>query len=245
MALDKGATIDVVERMVALAKEMRAEQARTEWHQAMAQFRAACPTIRKDKTAEVVGDRSSFTYSYASLPAVMDAIGPVLGKCRLTVTWLAAPAPQGHVGAICVVAHESGHREESGAVIVPIESGRSGTSAAQKVGIAKTYARRYALYDALGIAPDDDDDARSEAPSSPRRAERRSASKSEAPPDEFQAERDQLLIQIGEVADGLGIAKETRASMWRERFGDRKPRDVAPAELADLLAYMRGSVPAA
>jgi hypothetical protein len=229
MALEKGATIDVVERMVALAKEIRAEQARGDWHRAMVQFHQDCPPIRKDSTAQI-GNR--YAYTYASLPAVLDTVEPVLAKCGLMVSWLAAEAPAGHVGVRCIVAHESGHREESGPVCVPIEASQTGASHAQRVGIAHTYARRYALYTVLGIAPDDDDDAQGAPPALRRQKPRET--------DPFADERDRLLVQIGELADAQALSKDVRAALWKERFGDRKPADVTPAELADLLAYMRG-----
>ena len=45
---------------------------------------------------------------------------------------------------------------------MPVMAGDSGANPAQRVGIALSYARRYALMNALGIAPEDDTDAGAE-----------------------------------------------------------------------------------
>ena len=63
--------------------------------------------------------------------------------------------------ASCRVSHELGHFEESGDVAMPVDdSSGMGANPAQRVGIAQTYAKRYALLAILGISPEDDPDAR-------------------------------------------------------------------------------------
>ena len=63
----------------------------------------------------------------------------------------------------CLLAHALGHVEESGDLSMPIDLASPGVGATppQRVGIALTYARRYALMCSLGLAPEDDDDAAS------------------------------------------------------------------------------------
>lgn len=227
-ALEAGATIDVVERLVALAKDVRAEQARAAWHEALTRFKRDCEPIHKDREASIEG---RYTYTYASLPAILAHIEPTLAACGLTVTWRGAEAPVGHVGSRCIVAHVMGHSEDSGVVIVPVEQGARGASPAQKVGIAKTYARRYALLDALGMAPDDDDDASDHA---------EPATKATPGIDLGEiAARDKLWIQIQDISDAAGLSPDARKQIWQERCGTTKKIDATSAQLAEVLADVK------
>lgn len=51
--------------------------------------------------------------------------------------------------------------------------------------------------------------------------------------------RDQLLIQVQELADAANWTKDARRDLWREHFGDAKPEQLTPAQLADFLARVR------
>lgn len=164
-ALDKGASVETVERLVALAERMEAMQAKSAYHAAVSAFQAACPEITKDSDAKIrTRAGHEFTYSFASLPTILSAVRPVLGKHGLSVSWRHAMT-QTHVTTECLVTHEFGHVGSSGEIVIPIEQGTeggSGASPAQRVGIATTYGERYALKAVLGLAPEDDDDAGSQ-----------------------------------------------------------------------------------
>src|SRR3990167_7600508 len=173
-ALDVGASVDTIERLMALAKDMRAVTAREAWYEAMAAFQRTCPPIKKTSSAKIqTRSGPGYSYRFASLDEIMATVTPVLTDLGLSVSWKSAIKANGVVVS-CRVAHALGHVEDGGEVEMPIVSGDTGANPAQRVGIALTYARRYALMNALGIAPEDDDDAgsadvrhRDERPSAP------------------------------------------------------------------------------
>ena len=97
------------------------------------------------------GRNRDLSYSYAGLPDIIDLVKPKLHKNGLTIT----QSIQGSLGEVAVetrIHHTGGHVEVFGPLVLP--AGRD----AQAAGSAITYARRYALCAALGIAPDEDDD---------------------------------------------------------------------------------------
>lgn len=108
---------------------------------------AEMPQIGKDKTA----DMGNYSYKYADLNTILEAIRPVLKKHGLTVAQSAVNVDS-KVGVETRIYHTSGHVEVFGPLVLP------GGSNAQGYGSAITYARRYSLTAALGIAPDEDDD---------------------------------------------------------------------------------------
>jgi ERF superfamily len=159
-AIEVGAGIETVERLVALVQEVRAVQAREAWYSAMADFQNACPAIRKTLTARIQTSRSQYSYRYAPLDEILSVVQPVMGPLGLSIAWRSRVEPD-RVIVSCRVAHALGHVEDSGEVAMPIVTSDPGIGATppQRVGIALTYARRYALMSVLGIAPEDDDDA--------------------------------------------------------------------------------------
>ena len=165
-ALDNNAGIETLERLVALAKDVRAMEAREAWYHAMATFQRTCPTIKKTATAKINTARASYSYSYAPLHEILGTIQPVLGPLGLSISWRSRmehhPDPRTiapSVVVLCRVAHELGHHEDSGEIVMPItgEDGRGG-NASQRAASAMTYAKRYSLLGIIGMAPEDDDD---------------------------------------------------------------------------------------
>lgn len=159
-ALETGAGIDTLERLVALAKDVREVQAKEAWYEAMAEFQRKCPAIKKTKEARIA-TRSGpgYAYRYAPLDEIMSVIQPVMGPLGLSVSWRSRVEPT-QVVVSCRVSHTLGHHEESGEIAMPIVQGDgTGATPPQRVGIAATYAKRYSLLGIIGLAPEDDDDA--------------------------------------------------------------------------------------
>ena len=122
-------------------------EAQAAWTMAFLEAQKSFPKITKGERVET----KNFSYSYAGLPDIIDLVKPKLHKNGLTIT----QSIQGSLGEVAVetrIHHTGGHVEVFGPLVLP--AGRD----AQAAGSAITYARRYALCAALGIAPDEDDD---------------------------------------------------------------------------------------
>jgi hypothetical protein len=156
-AVEKGASVETLEKLLALAKDVRAEQAREAFNRAFAEFQSKCPPITKSKTAKIATRTGgSYSYSYTPLEDITEKIVPVMAPLGLSVSYRMG-GTKDSVHAVAIITHEMGHFKESGEVHMPVVAGGVGANPAQCVGIAATYARRYALLAVTGISPQGED----------------------------------------------------------------------------------------
>lgn len=116
------------------------------------------------KNPHTDAENPHFHSRYASLAGVIEAVTPVLAKHGLC-QWQELASEmladsQGreawNVACTTVIQHESGQQLRFPALKLPAQG------SAQGVGGSATYARRYSLMAALGIAGDEDDDGESD-----------------------------------------------------------------------------------
>lgn len=92
-----------------------------------------------------------FRSKYADLGNVMDAIKPHLEDHGLAFFQKFHECDKG-IKIETIIIHDSGESISNGVLFVPVTK-----NDAQGFGSACTYARRYSLQSAFGVAPDDDD----------------------------------------------------------------------------------------
>jgi hypothetical protein len=92
-----------------------------------------------------------FKNKYADLSACVDAVANALNSNGIAFMQRVLPCESG-VAVETVFIHTSGETLSSGTLHVPVQK-----NDAQGYGSALTYARRYSLMSACGIAPEDDD----------------------------------------------------------------------------------------
>jgi hypothetical protein len=103
--------------------------------------------IVKDKVVK----SSSYSYRYADLATVRDAVTPALAKHGLAVVQTFRPNGGTHQYVETTLMHSSGESVSSSYQI-------PATGKQQEIGSAITYARRYSLCAILGVVAEDDDD---------------------------------------------------------------------------------------
>src|SRR5215831_14132840 len=109
-------------------------------------------TIRTGRLGE--GERS---FRYAPLSSGLDIVRKTLGQHEIaTLQTTAIDQTAGRVNLTTMLAHASGEWIASDWPVCPIAE----TANPQRMGAALTYARRYALFTLVGIAGEDDLDAR-------------------------------------------------------------------------------------
>lgn len=121
---------------------------------AVVALQAHLPRVGKGETAKVPGKdgKQGYTYKYADLADISQAILPLLAKHGLA--FIAKPTmADGEFGLDYKLIHSSGE-SDGGFYRLPDPRNTS----PQQVGSAITYARRYCLCAVTGIAPDGDDD---------------------------------------------------------------------------------------
>lgn len=148
-AVERGAGLDVVSKLMDLQERWEKNQAAKEFNAAIAEAKAEIKPIARNKQ----GHNSK---RYADMAAVANAVDPILSKYGLGYRYRSTQADR--ITVTCVLFHRAGHQEET------TLSGPADTSgnknAIQSIGSTLTYLERYSLMLALGLAAGDDDDAK-------------------------------------------------------------------------------------
>lgn len=121
--------------------------------EALVAFQAELPSVAKGNTADVpTKSGGKYSYQYADLTDVTEAIMPVLSKHGLSFSSRPTMSENGFVLAYAL-RHTNGD-EDTGEYPLPDPA----HNPAQTIGSAISYARRYCLCAATGVAPGGDDD---------------------------------------------------------------------------------------
>lgn len=155
--LQKGITME----NAAVIKEMLAIQERMEDRQAEREFAAAFVALQSElnpvsASKEVPNNDGSTRYKFAPYDEIMAAVRPLLLKHGFTVTF-SMSFSDGRISQACTLQHIGGHKQTN-SFAVRIGKGPPGSSEAQGDGAASTYAKRFALTNALNITVETDTD---------------------------------------------------------------------------------------
>jgi len=152
-AISKGASIETLEKLLAMRKELKAEQAREAYTDAIATFQSECPVIKKVKSV-MNKDGKSIRYKYAPLDSIVSQVQKPLASAGLSYSFDERKDDK-TITAICKITHKLGHSEIS-SFQIPIGA-EEYMSDPQKHGARITFAKRYAFCNALGILTGDED----------------------------------------------------------------------------------------
>lgn len=153
LAIDKGADLDRLERLMDLQAKWEAGQARKAFTAAMTDLKSRNLTVRKDKSVSFSGT----AYTHASLAEVVETVVRHMADAGLSHRWTIKQDGK-QITVACVITHELGHSESVEFTAAPDDSGKK--NAIQQVASTITYLERYTLMAACGLAardmPDDD-----------------------------------------------------------------------------------------
>lgn len=158
-AISVGAPIETLERLFDLQQKAKAAKAKEAFVVAMAKFQSECPVIEKKRT--VKNYDGSIRYKFAPIDVIVEQIRVPVASNGFSYRW-ESQTKDGNVIAKCIATHSLGHSESS-EFTAPIEdeklskSGNALMTAPQRTAVALTYAKRYSLLDAFGIATADED----------------------------------------------------------------------------------------
>lgn len=148
-ALEQKADVGTMERILAMRRELRAEQAKELFDAAMAAFQAECPIIIKSKAG------AKGAYNYAPLDHIVAQTKALIQKHGFSFH-VNSEVDNGWVKAICTIKHNAGHAEET-TFKVPIDTRATMMNAPQQYAGAMTFSKRYAFCNAFGILTADED----------------------------------------------------------------------------------------
>ena len=158
-ALEKGADINVLEKLMDLQERHEKNVARRAFDAAMADFRSKDLTITKNRTVEF--ETKSATnkkthYQHEDLAGIAEVVNPALAACGLSYRFRTTSNPNEPVTVTCIVSHRLGYFEENTLSAGRDDSGSK--NSIQQIGSTITYLQRYTLKAALGLASAHDDD---------------------------------------------------------------------------------------
>lgn len=155
-ALDSGADLDRLEKLMELQERHEANKARMAFVEAMAQFKKNAPVIYKDKDVSFTGT----SYSHATLGGICEAVIGLLADSGISHDWDTEQPATGMIKVTCTLTHNLGHSKATSMESPPDDSGKK--NIIQKIASTVTYLQRYTLLGACGLATKDmpDDDGR-------------------------------------------------------------------------------------
>lgn len=169
---------------------------------------------RKTKSARVeMKGGGSYTYAYADLADVIASTLPVLARHGIAVVQDVTTEP-GAVHVTTTLRRGEGALR-FGPLSLPVNAGTP-----QAIGSAITYARRYALTAALGVAAETDDDGTTAAQAPPRATER-------------------TMRQLHAIAATKGVTHEQMRDWAGRHLGIESLAELTPAGAAEMIASLR------
>ncbi|PLY41677.1 single-stranded DNA-binding protein [Janthinobacterium sp. ROICE36] len=161
-ALDSGADLDRLEKLMELQERDNANKARMAFVAAMAEFKKNAPTIFKDKNVS----HSGISYDHATLGGICEVVIESLARHGISHDWDTKQPESGMIVVSCSLTHVLGHSKSTTMEAPPDNSGKK--NGIQQIASTVTYLQRYTLLGACGLATKDmDDDGRGGAQEAP------------------------------------------------------------------------------
>ncbi len=160
--IDKGITpesVAVMERLMGLMERVDAKQAEKDFAKAFNALQAEMPSVAPSKM--VPNNDGSARYRFAPYEEIMNTVRPLLLKHGFTVTF-STSYDESRIIQACTLQHTGGH-SRTNSFAARIGRGPPGSSEAQGDGAASTYAKRFALCNALNITIEEDKDGKNDA----------------------------------------------------------------------------------
>lgn len=160
-AVANGASIEAIEKLMALHERIEARQARKAFDAALSAAKSEIPVILKNKLVDYASTdgKSRTTYQHEDLGEIARTVDPILAKHGLSYRFKTISELNQPISVTCIVSHRDGHSETNTLTGPRDDSGKKNTL--QQMGSTITYLQRYTLKAALGLAAAADDDGRS------------------------------------------------------------------------------------
>jgi hypothetical protein len=159
--IERGVTAENVaamDKLVGLYERMQDKDAEKQFAAAFVALQSEMPAIRAIRA--VPDKQGGVKYRYAPYEDIMEQVRPLVLKHGFSITFTTEYG-ENRVIQHCTLQHVGGHKRTN-SFAARIGSGPPNASQAQADGAASTYAKRFALCDALNIVTESDTDARAE-----------------------------------------------------------------------------------
>lgn len=146
-AVSSGASVETLDKLMALQERWEKNQARKSFDLAVAQAKAKIKPVTRNRS----GHNSK---RYADFSAIAREVDPVLVSVGLSYRFRSDTGDR--INVTCILSHKDGHSEETTLSGPPDKTGSKNDI--QAIGSTLTYLQRYSLVQMLGLAAADDDD---------------------------------------------------------------------------------------
>jgi hypothetical protein len=164
-AVEQGAGIEVLTKLMELQERWDRNQARKAFDNAMSAAKAEIPTISKNREVDFTSSKGRTNYKHEDLAEITRVVTPILGRHGLSYRFRTSSPVGEPVTVTCIVSHRDGYSEENTLVAGRDETGNK--NSIQAVGSTITYLQRYTLKAALGLAASNDDDGKGSEATAP------------------------------------------------------------------------------
>jgi hypothetical protein len=161
IAVERGANMEYLERLIKLQEQMEANEARRAYNDAFAAFKGEVVEILKTKKVKFPTrgqdgqPGSPVEYRHAELSGVIEAAGPALSKHGFSWSWVPKQTKD-WVEVTCILKHRMGYSETATLGGPPDNSGKK--NALQQVTSTITFLQRATLKAVAGLSEKGDDD---------------------------------------------------------------------------------------
>lgn len=151
-ARDPGVDVSKMERLMQMAKDMRAEEAKTAYYADLAEMQDELPSI-KERGEIKIGPGPG--QKYALWEDINTAIKPIMKRHGFAISFRTGIA-EAKITVTGVLSHRGGHSEET---TIHLPSDTSGSkNAVQAVGSSTSYGKRYTASALLNLTSGGEDD---------------------------------------------------------------------------------------
>lgn len=152
LAVQQGADLDKLERLLAMQERWEANEARKAYDAAFSAFKAEAVTIVKNR-AVTAGPLQG--KKYAELFSVVNAVTPALSKHGLSSSWQITKDEKDWLEVTCTLKHVAGHTERVSMGGPPDVGGAKNPIQARASTVS--YLQRYTLKAITGLSEQEDD----------------------------------------------------------------------------------------
>lgn len=154
LAVQQGADLDKLEKLMALQERWEATEARKAFVVALNAFKAAAPKIIKTKEVSFGAGKTSYKHALSGVAS--EQIGTALAVHGISHRWDVTQEAAGLIKVTCILTHAQGHSERVTMQATPDTSGSK--NSIQAIGSTVSYLQRYSLFASTGLVPKDADD---------------------------------------------------------------------------------------
>ncbi|OZI57633.1 ERF family protein [Bordetella genomosp. 4] len=153
-AMQQGATLDQVEKMMDLQERWEQREAEKAFNDALASFKSEAVEVIKRREVDFTSQKGRTNYKHAELSDVVEAVGPALSKHGFAWNWKTEQVG-GLVRVTCILKHRQGHSDTVTLEASPDQSGNKNNI--QAIASTVTYLQRHTLKAITGVSEKGDD----------------------------------------------------------------------------------------